>query len=78
MQRYPLPVKKNAKKEEKKKDAIPEPKIPDNETIKSALDKAVSWSNTGKIASKFSVGTLTTAKYQERVVVFDNMNVKVV
>lgn len=76
MKKYPLPVKKG-KKVEVKKDAIPEPKVIENETIKSALAGTVSWNNTGKIVSKFSVGTLTTAKYDQRVEVFDNMNVKV-
>jgi len=74
MQRYPLPPKKGAKKEEKKKDAGPvvvEPKILDPETVQQAYAKTVSWSNATSIANKFAVGTLTTAKYQERVQVFN-------
>ena len=74
MQRYPLPPKKGAKKEEKKKDAGPvpvEPKILDPETVQQAYAKTVSWTNATSIANKFAVGTLTTAKYQERVQVFN-------
>ncbi len=70
MQRYPLPPKKGAKKEEKKKDAAPvpvEPKILEPESVQQAYAKTVSWTNATSIANKFAVGTLTTAKYQERV-----------
>jgi hypothetical protein len=77
MQRYPLPPKKGAKKEEKKKDAAPvpvEPKVLDPETVSEAYAKTVSWNNATSIANKFAVGTLTTAKYQERVEVFNKMN----
>ena len=77
MQRYPLPPKKGAKKVEEKKITgfvVIEPKIPENESVESALNKATSWLNKSKIESKFSVGTLTTAKYNERVSVFDKMN----
>ena len=76
MQRYPLPVKKGAKKEEKKKDTPAEPKIPETETNEEALAKATTWNNAAKIANKFSIGTLTTAKYQEKVQVFEKMNNK--
>jgi hypothetical protein len=80
MQRYPLPPKKGAKKEEKKKDGAPvpaEPKILEPETVQQAYSKTVSWNNASSIANKYAVGTLTTAKYQERVQVFDKMNAKV-
>jgi hypothetical protein len=78
MVRYPLPPKKGAKKEEKKKkdDAPPEPKIPETMSIDKAHAMAQSWKNAANIQTKFSVGTLTTAKYQERVSVFDRMNSK--
>jgi len=77
MTRYPLPPKKGAKKEEKKADkAPPEPKIPETMTVEKAMSQAMSWGNSNNIASKFSVGTLTTAKYQEKVTVFDKMNDK--
>ncbi len=78
MVRYPLPPKKGAKKEEKKKkdEPPPEPKIPETLTVGKAYQMAQSWKNAANIQSKFSVGTLTTAKYQERVQVFDKMNGK--
>lgn len=79
MTRYPLPPKKGAKKEEKKADkdkAPPEPKIPETLTLEKAMSQAVSWGNSNNIAGKFAVGTLTTAKYQERAAVFDKMNDK--
>lgn len=78
MTRYPLPPKKGAKKEEKKaeKGAPPEPKIPETLTVEKAMSQALSWCNSNNIASKFSVGTLTTAKYQEKAAVFDKMNDK--
>lgn len=73
MKRYPLPPKKGAKKVEEKKDknAPVEVKIPDPETNESAIAKSTSWNNVTKIANKFSVGTLTTAKYNEKVAVFE-------
>ena len=77
MKRYPLPPKKGAKKEEKKAaNVVVEPKIPDPETNDSALAKAISWTNASVIGNKFSVGTLTTAKYHEKTKVFDQMNQK--
>jgi hypothetical protein len=78
MVRYPLPPKKGAKKEEKKKkdEPPPEPKIPETLSIAKAHAMAHSWQNAATIQSKHSVGTLTTAKYQERVSVFDRMNTK--
>ena len=36
----------------------------------------MSWGNSNNIASKFSVGTLTTAKYHDKAAVFDKMNDK--
>ena len=80
MQRYPLPPKKGAKKEERKKDAAPVPaevKIPDPETVSQAYGKTVSWNNATSIANKYAVGTLTTAKYQVRVEVFNKMNANI-
>lgn len=72
MTRYPLPLKKGAKKEEKKGPAAPvEAKIPEILSVDKALSQAVSWNNADKIANKFSVGTLTTAKYKEKTSVFE-------
>jgi len=77
MTRYPLPPKKGAKKEEKKAPAAPpEPKVPETMSVEKAMQQATSWNNSLGIANKFSVGTLTTAKYQEKVSVFDKMNAK--
>jgi len=76
MQRFPLPVKKGAKKEEKKGAAVAEPKVIENESNETALSKAVSWNNAANIFNKVSVGTLTTAKYHEKVMVFELMNGK--
>lgn len=77
MQRYPLPPKKGAKKEEKKKEpVVEEPKVPETLSCEKALNMATSWKNASQIGSKYAVGTLTTAKYQEKVAVFDQMNSK--
>jgi hypothetical protein len=77
MVKYPLPPKKGAKKvEEKKGTAPPEPKVIPPESNEVALGKAISWSNASSIQNKFSVGMLTTAKYHEKVSVFERMNVK--
>jgi hypothetical protein len=68
MTRYPLPPKKGAKKEEKKKEpVIPEPKIIPPETVEQAQSKTLSWNYAANIQSKLATGTLTTAKYHERV-----------
>ena len=79
MARYPLPVKKGPVKKEDKKAApsLTEFKIPETITTEKALAMATSWNNANNIGNKLSVGTLTTAKYQERVSVFDQMNQKV-
>lgn len=52
-------------------DALP---TPDNLTVNEALKSAVGWSNSNNISKKFSVGTLTTAPYSEKVRVFQEMN----
>ncbi len=78
MTRYPLPPKKGAKKEEKKKEAVVvEPKVIPPENVDQAYQKTVSWNCASNIHSKVAVGTLTTAKYQERVQVFTTTNEKV-
>lgn len=78
MQRYPLPPKKGAKKEEKKAPAgPPEPKIPDPLSVEKAYSQATTWNNASNIGNKHSVGTLTTVKYHEKVNVFEKMNQKV-
>lgn len=43
-------------------------------TVEQALKGAVGWSNSNNIAKKFSVGTLTTAGYNEKCSVFKEMN----
>jgi len=79
MVQYPLPPKKGAKKEEKKKGelAVVEPKIIPPETVDQTYQKTVSWNCASNIHQKVAVGTLTTAKYQERVQVFTATNEKV-
>jgi hypothetical protein len=50
MTRYPLPPKKGAKKEEKKKEpVIPEPKIIPPETVEQAQSKTLSWNYAANI-----------------------------
>ena len=46
------------------------------ETNKGALDGAVSWNNFYVISNKLSVGTVAASKYDERTVVFEQMNQK--
>ena len=63
--------KKGEKKseEEKKREADEEAAlkaIPRVETNQQALNDAVSWSNSVSIHKKFAVGTVTTAKYDEK------------
>ena len=78
MIQYPLPPKKGAKKEEKKKEpVVVEPKVIPPESVDKAYAKTVSWNCASNIESKVAVGTLTTAKYQERVQVFTATNEKV-
>lgn len=43
-------------------------------TVPQALKSAVGWSNSNMISKKFSVGTLTTVPYDDKVRVFQNMN----
>jgi hypothetical protein len=43
-------------------------------SVDEALKSAVGWSNSNNISKKFSVGTLTTAPYSEKVRVFQEMN----
>lgn len=52
-------------------EALPQP---DNLSVNDALKSAVGWSNSNNISKKFSVGTLTTAPYSEKVRVFQEMN----
>lgn len=42
--------------------------------VDEALSQAVSWSHSNNIAKKFSVGTLTTADYQQKCDNFIKMN----
>jgi len=39
-------------------------------SVNEALQSAVGWSNSNNISKKFSVGTMTTAPYSEKVRVF--------
>lgn len=50
--------------------------MPEVESNDKALDKAISWNNVSRIQNKYAVGTLTTAKYHEKVSVFDKVNAK--
>lgn len=56
--------------------AIPEKKMPENETNETALKSATSWANFQQIQKKLSVGAVTTTKYQERAQIFDKLNEK--
>lgn len=47
--------------------AIPEKKLLQPETNDQALKSATSWSNFNQISNKLSIGTVTTAKYHEKV-----------
>ena len=71
-------VKKSpAKKKKVDKSAFPdypEPPIPPNQAPIEAMGKTVSWNHSNVIDNKFSVGTLTTAKYEEKVSTFMKMN----
>lgn len=52
----------------------PEPPVPQNLKPSDAMEKTVSWNHSNVIDNKFSVGTLTTAKYDEKVSTFMKMN----
>ena len=52
-------------------DPLPPPKPL---TVKEAMEGARSWNAANVISNKFSVGTLTTAAYQEKTNVFQRMN----
>ena len=47
---------------------------PTNLTVSEALQNATGWSNSNNISKKFSVGTTTTAGYNEKCRVFQDMN----
>ena len=68
---------KKVKKKKVDKTAFPdypEPPIPDNLKPSAAMEKTVSWNHSNVIDNKFSVGTVTTANYDEKVSTFMKMN----
>ena len=68
---------KKAKKKKVDKSAFPDfPKPPTPEPLKpnDAMGNTVSWNHSNVIDNKFSVGTLTTAKFDEKVSTFMKMN----
>jgi len=69
--------KKAPKKKKVDKTAFPDyPEPPPIQDLKAdqAMGKTVSWNHSNVIDNKFSIGTLTTATYQEKVDVFMKMN----
>ena len=52
-------------------EALPKPA---DLSVDDALSSAIGWSNSNNISKKFSVGTLTTAPYDAKVRVFQEMN----
>ena len=73
------PPKKEGEVADKSKtlSQMPLVKLPANETNEGALKSTLSWNNFQQISKKFSIGTLTTSKYNEKVQVFDQMNEKI-
>ena len=65
------------KKAKANKYAYPQPEPlppPKALTVAEAMADAKSWNAANVIANKFSVGTLTTAGYQEKASIFKKMN----
>ena len=52
-------------------DPLPEP---ENQSVEAALRQSVGWSNANNISKKFSVGTLTTTAFDQKVETFEKMN----